>query len=87
MDVSSDPPTRATSPEMTKKREVSEDEKKEADASVQKTGLGSLIKSAKRDVSVPEFDMNAFFWFCLASEKNTQIISLGSESKSQREKT
>ena len=26
-----------------------------------KTGLGSLMKSAKQDVNVPEFDMNAFF--------------------------
>jgi hypothetical protein len=26
-----------------------------------KAGLGSLMKSAKQDVQVPEFDMNAFF--------------------------
>jgi hypothetical protein len=26
-----------------------------------RTGLGSLMQTAKRDVQVPEFDMNAFF--------------------------
>jgi len=26
-----------------------------------RTGLGGLMQAAKRDVQVPEFDMNAFF--------------------------
>ncbi|KAF9229125.1 hypothetical protein BS17DRAFT_4921 [Gyrodon lividus] len=35
--------------------------KGEGDLVARKAGLGSLIKSAKHDVQVPEFDMNAFF--------------------------
>ena len=31
------------------------------DDSERQAGLGHLMKSAKQDVSVPEFDMNAFF--------------------------
>ena len=33
----------------------------DADIKAKRTGLGSLMKSAKKDVTVPEFDMNAFF--------------------------
>ncbi|KDQ14428.1 hypothetical protein BOTBODRAFT_159267, partial [Botryobasidium botryosum FD-172 SS1] len=33
----------------------------DADSVARKTGLGDLMKSAKRDVQVPEFDMDAFF--------------------------
>ena len=33
----------------------------ESDLIARKAGLGSLMKSAKQDVHVPEFDMNAFF--------------------------
>jgi hypothetical protein len=33
----------------------------EEDAIARKAGIGSLMKSAKRDVQVPEFDMGAFF--------------------------
>ena len=62
MEISSDPSTRATTPETPiSKDETPEGGKKEADASTPKTGLGSLMKSAKQDISVPEFDMNAFF--------------------------
>lgn len=35
--------------------------KEESDLIARKAGLGKLIKSAKQDVQVPEFDMNAFF--------------------------
>lgn len=33
----------------------------DTDSMARQAGLGSLMKSAKRDVQVPEFDMNAFF--------------------------
>lgn len=33
----------------------------EGDLVARKAGMGSLMKSAKHDVQVPEFDMNAFF--------------------------
>lgn len=37
-------------------------EEKDSDERVaRKAGLGSLMKSAKQDVQVPEFDINAFF--------------------------
>jgi len=36
-------------------------DKGEPDLAARKAGLGSLMKSAKHDVQVPEFDINAFF--------------------------
>lgn len=54
MDISSGPPTRSVTPQPTIKEE-------EGDLSARKAGLGSLMKSAKHDVKVPEFDMGAFF--------------------------
>jgi len=33
----------------------------EGDLIARKAGLGNLMKSAKQDVKVPEFDMDAFF--------------------------
>ncbi|KAJ2932754.1 hypothetical protein H1R20_g4346, partial [Candolleomyces eurysporus] len=33
----------------------------ESDLIARKAGLGSLMKSAKQNINVPEFDMNAFF--------------------------
>lgn len=33
----------------------------EADVQAKRTGLGNLMKSARKDVQVAEFDMNAFF--------------------------
>lgn len=33
----------------------------DSDVKAQRTGLGSLMKSAKKDVKVAEFDMDAFF--------------------------
>ncbi|KAF8222144.1 WD repeat-containing protein [Tricholoma matsutake] len=35
--------------------------KEEGDFAARKIGLGHLMKSAKQDVAVPEFDMNSFF--------------------------
>lgn len=45
---------RVGSPALTSPREDSE-------MQVQRTGLGSLMKNAKKDVKIAEFDMNAFF--------------------------
>lgn len=68
MDIPSLPPTRAASPERKEKTTPSkpvpiiEDTiKEEGDLFARKAGLGSLMKSAKQDVKVPEFDMSAFF--------------------------
>ena len=33
----------------------------ENDLIARKAGIGSLMKSAKQDITVPEFDMNSFF--------------------------
>jgi len=35
--------------------------KEESDLAAHRAGLGSLLISAKQDVQVPEFDMDAFF--------------------------
>jgi hypothetical protein len=41
---------------------VMEDQvKEEGDFAARKIGLGHLMKSAKQDVQVPEFDMSSFF--------------------------
>ncbi|KLO15044.1 hypothetical protein SCHPADRAFT_871712 [Schizopora paradoxa] len=66
MEVPSDPSTRAASPEPKNVQPASPSasEKKETDVEVpvrKAGGIGSLLKTAKQDVSVPEFDMNAFF--------------------------
>lgn len=65
MDIPSLPPTRSASPtrrapsmEPTIPEEPIKDE---GDFLARKAGLGSLMKSAKHDVQVPEFDMGAFF--------------------------
>jgi len=61
MDVESKTPSRNQSPERTMPRNVAHETiKEEGDLVTRKAGLGSLIKSAKHDVQVPEFDMNAF---------------------------
>lgn len=65
MDIMSEPPTRRASPERNATRvqlampkvEIKEEE---ADLFARKAGLGSLMKSAKQDIKVPEFDMNSF---------------------------
>ena len=70
MDVSTAPPTRVASPAPNAQengRSLSlaipeEKEQKEGDdLEARKAGLGGLLKSAKQDVKVPEFDMDAFF--------------------------
>ncbi|KAI0830734.1 WD repeat-containing protein [Trametes gibbosa] len=70
IDVTTAPPTRRASPSRSPSRggsplrSVEKEELKlndEGDLVARKAGIGSLIKSAKQDVKVPEFDMGAFF--------------------------
>jgi hypothetical protein len=62
MDIISLPPTRSASPVRdTEKPLVMDTIQEESDLFARKAGLGDLMKSAKQDVKVPEFDMNAFF--------------------------
>ncbi|KAJ3966484.1 RAVE protein 1 C terminal-domain-containing protein [Lentinula raphanica] len=64
MDIPSFPPTRAVSPEgKPGKTSVIQEEESapdEGDLVAKKAGLGSLMKSAKQVVQVPDFDMGAF---------------------------
>lgn len=60
MEISSEPPTRRASPERTAPKPIPEESFKEGDLLARKAGMGNLMKSAKQDVKVPEFDMNAF---------------------------
>jgi hypothetical protein len=58
MDVPSATPTRPASPiEDTPSQKANSNG---PEAPVVKTGLGNLIKAAKHDVAVPEFDMDSF---------------------------
>ncbi|KAF5384978.1 hypothetical protein D9615_001393 [Tricholomella constricta] len=68
MHIPSLPPTRTASPErpptgVSKITEEGEEERlqNEGDFFARKVGLGNLMKSAKQDVKVPEFDMDSFF--------------------------
>ncbi|KAH9944024.1 RAVE protein 1 C terminal-domain-containing protein [Epithele typhae] len=69
IDVSTAPPTRHASPSSSPTcgvspvtpMKVKEELKEEGDLVARKAGIGSLMKSAKQDVKVPEFDMDAFF--------------------------
>lgn len=66
MDLTTAPPTRRASPTpgVTDKLHPApppEEIKQENDFVARKAGLGSLMKSAKQNVQVPDFDMNAFF--------------------------
>jgi hypothetical protein len=62
MDISSYPTTRAASPDgVNPNNKSSEIIHEEPDLMARKVGLGNLMKSAKQDVKVPEFDINAFF--------------------------
>ncbi|KAF9244559.1 RAVE protein 1 C terminal-domain-containing protein [Melanogaster broomeanus] len=54
-------PSRKRSLERVVPHDVAQETIKEGDLVARKAGLGSLIKSAKHDVQVPEFNMNAFF--------------------------
>ncbi|PPQ62961.1 hypothetical protein CVT24_006067 [Panaeolus cyanescens] len=62
MDVTELPSTNRASPteDQFKPHEVATI-KEETDLFARKAGIGNLMKSAKQDVQVPEFDMNAFF--------------------------
>lgn len=65
MEVPSDPSTRATSPELDGQKSPTSQNQTLVHLNGNQpkgpSGLGSLMKSAKQDVAVPEFDMNAFF--------------------------
>jgi hypothetical protein len=65
IEVTAEPPTRRPSPEprsaMDPVDHSEETIKDDGDLFARKAGLGNLIKSAKQNVQVPEFDMNAFF--------------------------
>jgi len=64
MHIPSLPPTRSTSPDLLARSmaPVMEGQVKEdGDFAARKIGLGHLMKSAKQDVKVPEFDMSSFF--------------------------
>ncbi|KAF9462089.1 WD repeat-containing protein [Collybia nuda] len=64
MQITELPPTRSTPPERSAgsiSTVVEERMKEEGDLFARKISLGNLMKSAKQDVQVPEFDMNSFF--------------------------
>ncbi|KAI0307694.1 WD repeat-containing protein [Multifurca ochricompacta] len=66
IDLSTAPPTRRPSPEPKAASEVpgllvKEIIKEEGDFIARKAGLGNLLKTAKQDIQVPEFDINSFF--------------------------
>ena len=61
MDPISRPESPAPNTVDTKAHAQHEQPKVEDDAIARKAGLGSLMKTAKQNVSVPEFDMGAFF--------------------------
>ncbi|EKM61140.1 uncharacterized protein PHACADRAFT_134380 [Phanerochaete carnosa HHB-10118-sp] len=67
MDIPTEPPTRSASPirGLPNGAGPSSDaevlEESNGDLVARKAGMGRLLKSAKQDVQVPEFDMNAFF--------------------------
>ena len=58
------PSTRRTSPKPSENAEPPAQPMKETinegDLVAKKAGLGSLLKTAKHDLQVPEFDMNSF---------------------------
>jgi len=62
MDLSSGPPTRRGSFSIKEEVETQHTEsvQEENDLIARRAGMGKLIKSAKQDVKVPEFDMSAF---------------------------
>ena len=65
--VCSPSPTRSASPVRKQTNDISSLGEGETltnvdgDLVARKAGMGRLLKSAKQDVQVPEFDMNAFF--------------------------
>lgn len=66
MDIPTQPPTRSTSPTLRAPNaaplaETEVMQQENGDLVARKAGMGRLMKSAKQDVQVPDFDMNAFF--------------------------
>lgn len=67
MEIASEPPTRPASPSLSAtngapvESKLVEKVNGEGDLLARKVGIGGLLKSAKQDLNVPEFDMNAFF--------------------------
>jgi hypothetical protein len=66
MDLFTAPPTRRASPEPRGAGEppaplMKETINEEGDLFARKAGLGSLLKTAKQDVQVPDFDIDSFF--------------------------
>lgn len=64
MDIASLPATRRASPDgivQNGKEHPIETIQEESDLLARKAGLGSLMKFAKQDVKVPDFNMDAFF--------------------------
>ena len=64
MDPVTAPSTRSTTPvpsTVNVGTRPQEQVRDESDTVARKAGLGSLMKTAKQNVSVPEFDMSAFF--------------------------
>jgi hypothetical protein len=65
VDIPSEPPTRRASPEPGQSRPLVKVpdmiREEEGDLYARKAGIGSLMKTAKQDVKVPDFDMDAFF--------------------------
>jgi hypothetical protein len=64
MDLSSAPPTRRASPTRREAAEqpapLMETINEDGDLIARKAGLGSLFRTAKQDVQVPEFDIDSF---------------------------
>ncbi|KAI9461775.1 RAVE protein 1 C terminal-domain-containing protein [Boletus coccyginus] len=61
IDVESKTLSRRQPPELALHGVPQETTREESDLAARRAGLGSLIKSAKHDVQVPEFNMDAFF--------------------------
>lgn len=60
MDVESKTLPRRQFPELAPHGIAQETIREESDVAAHKAGLGSLIKSARHDVQVPEFNMDSF---------------------------
>jgi hypothetical protein len=64
MDLFTAPPTRRPSPEPEEGRPsatlINETINEEGDLIARKAGLGNLMKTARQDVQVPEFNMDSF---------------------------
>ena len=61
MEIPSDPSTRRASPERIASKGIAGKTIKESDLFARQAGIGNLMKSARQDVKVEEFDINVFF--------------------------